>query len=357
VFTTHTPVPAGHDRFPEAAVRAVLGDRVTSDLSALDCWDDGELNMTHLGMFFSRFVNAVSIRHGEVSRAMFPDKPIRSVTNGVHAPTWVAPAMAELFDRHMAGWRRDNAMLRSALGVSLDELEEAHRTSKDGLIELIARRTGVDLDPGALTVGIARRAATYKRLDLLLSDPERLCRIADRSGPLQIVYSGKAHPRDAPGKEAIARVHQQAAALSGSVGFVYLENYSLGVAKALCAGADLWVNTPTRPYEASGTSGMKAALNGVPSLSVLDGWWIEGHVEGATGWSIGDESDQVDDAADARELYDKLEAVIAPLFFERPSSYREVGRLALALNGSYFTTERMVRDYVSIAYDASVCPP
>jgi starch phosphorylase len=357
VFTTHTPVPAGHDRFPEETVRAVLGDPFTSDVARLGCLDGGELNMTHLGMFFSRFVNAVSVRHGEVSRAMFPGQPIRSVTNGVHAATWTAPSVAELFDRHLEGWRANNAMLRSGLALPIDELHTAHQDAKQRLIDLVAERTGVGLDPGAFTLGIARRAATYKRLDLLLREPERLRQVAERIGPLQIVYGGKAHPRDDPGKDAIGRVHDRARALDGSVGFVYLEDYALDVAKVLCAGADLWVNTPIRPYEASGTSGMKAALNGVPSLSVLDGWWVEGGFEGLTGWSVGDDSDAVDDEADAHELYDKLERVITPLFFERPSSYWEVGRSAIALNGSYFTTERMVRDYTTLAYGTEVCPP
>ena len=357
VFTTHTPVPAGHDRFPEPLVRAVLGDPLASELGTLGCLSEGELNMTRLGMFFARFVNAVSVRHGEVSRSMFPGEPIRTVTNGVHGATWVAPSVAELFDRHLEGWRRNNAMLRSALAIPLDELQAAHDTAKTRLVDLVSQRTGVRLDPTAFTLGIARRAAVYKRLDLLLRHPERLRAVADRFGPMQIVYSGKAHPRDDPGKDAIVRVHEQAKALVGSVGFVYLEDYSLEVAKVLCAGADLWVNTPIRPYEASGTSGMKAALNGVPSLSVLDGWWVEGELEGVTGWSIGDRSDPVDDDADAGELYDKLGGVIAPLFFEQPSAFRDVGRFAIALNGSYFNTERMVREYATVAYGASVCPP
>lgn len=350
VFTTHTPVPAGHDRFPEALVAEVLGEPALSELRGLGCVHHGELNMTHLGMRLSRFVNAVALRHGEVSRAMFPGEPIHTITNGVHATTWAAPSMAEVFDRHLEGWRVDNTILRSALGVPVAELDAAHRESKHRLLELVERRAGCRLDPDGLVLGIARRAATYKRLELLLRDPARLSAIAQKFGPIHVVYSGKAHPHDEAGKATIVRLHELARGLDDMVGFAFLEDYSIEVAKVLCAGSDLWVNTPVKPYEASGTSGMKAAMNGVPSLSVLDGWWIEGAVEGVTGWSIGDNSDHADNSEDAAALYEKLEEVIAPLFFGRPSEYGEVRRSAIALNGSYFNTERMVREYEAIAY-------
>jgi glycogen phosphorylase len=350
VFTTHTPVPEGHDEFDEKLVRHVLGQGLARQLSTLGSLAGGQLNMTRLGMQFSRFVNGVSLQHGAVSRSMFPDVPIRSITNGVHARTWVAPPVAVLFDRHLPGWRQDNALLRSASTIPLPELAAAHQDAKRSMVAMVAERAGVSLDPGVLTLGLARRAVPYKRLDLLLRDPEQLRSIAETVGPVQIVYSGKAPPPDEGGRKVILRIFEAAKALRGAVAIVYLENYSLELAGMLCAGTDVWVNTPAKPYEASGTSGMKAALNGVPSLSVRDGWWLEGHVEGVTGWSIGGDEEPSDDATEADELYSKLEKEVASLFYGSPLDFTAVGRGAIALNGSYFTTERMVRQYDALAY-------
>lgn len=347
VFTTHTPVAAGHDRFDVDLVRHVLGDDRMKILGALA---ESELNMTELGMTYSRFVNAVSLRHAEVSRRMFPRAHIGAITNGVHAATWVAPSMAALFDRHLPEWRRDNQSLRYAWAIPLRALEEAHAEAKRSMVQLVAERTGVRLDPRALTLGVARRATRYKRLALLLSNLPRLQQAAETVGPLQIVYAGKAHPQDRAGKAVIARIHQAAKDLGGLVSIVYVADYSLEVAAVLCAGVDVWVNTPAKPYEASGTSGMKAALNGVPSLSVLDGWWLEGHIEGVTGWSIGDRSERSDDAAEADDLYAKFETVIGPLYYEQSDGFSMVRRGAISLNGSFFTTERMVRQYATLAY-------
>ncbi len=354
VFTTHTPVPEGHDTFDEAVVRDVLGEPVLSDLRALGelGGDDRRLNMTTLGMSMSGFVNAVSLRHREVTASMFPRSAIASITNGVHAPTWTAPPMGRLFDRLLPGWRADNTMLRYAWGLPTDQLDEAHASAKRSLLTLVAQRTGSALDPSVLTLGVARRATRYKRLDLLVSDPERLREIAKRAGPLQIVYAGKAHPADEGGKAVIRSIYEAAEALDGEVAVVFLEDYSMTEAALLCAGSDVWVNTPRKSAEASGTSGMKAALNGVPSLSVLDGWWCEGHVEGVTGWSIGDDGTASDDDVEAEDLYAKLGSVIVPLFYGDPGRFIGIRRGAIALNGSFFTSERMVRQYAALAYRA-----
>ena len=349
VFTTHTPVPAGHDRFDEPLVRDVLGEAAAGRLGRLGGLADGELNMTRLGLSCARFANAVSVRHAEVCRAMFPAFPVHAVTNGVHAATWVAPSTAELFDRHIPDWRWDNASLRTCATIPVEEVEAAHRAAKRRMMALVAARTGQHLDPAVLTLGVARRAATYKRLDLLLRDPDRLADVVERAGPLQIVYSGKAHPQDQEGKAVIERLLAAGRELAGQVRVVFVPGYSLEVAAALCAGTDVWVNTPVRPMEASGTSGMKAALNGVPSLSVLDGWWAEGHLEGLTGWSFGGLGEVRDDAADAEALYDKLGSVVAPLYYG--DGLGAVRRSTLALNGSWFTTERMVRQYAVLAYE------
>jgi starch phosphorylase len=350
VFTTHTPVPAGHDVFPLDLVRNVLGDARTQLLERIGCLN-GDLNMTTLALFFSRYINGVAMKHGEVSRGMFPTFPIDAITNGVHALTWTAPSFQQLFDRFMPEWRRDNNYLRYSRGIPLHEIRNTHAECKRNLTAEILRRTGVELDDKVLTLGFARRAAVYKRAPLLFTDLGRLRRIASEVGPLQVVYAGKAHPRDEGGKQIIQDIFRAADALNGDIRVVYLENYDMTLARDLVAGVDVWLNTPLRPLEASGTSGMKAALNGVPSLSVLDGWWIEGHYEGHTGWSIGDGTeDHADPSAEIESLYTKLENVIVPLFYGKPDKFAEVMRSTIAINGAFFNTQRMILQYLSNAY-------
>jgi starch phosphorylase len=351
VFTTHTPVPAGHDKFHWDLVTKVLGPERADLLKASNCCFDGSLNMTYLALRFARYINGVAMRHGEISTGMFPDYPIDAITNGVHAVTWTSPSFAALFDRRIPEWRHDNFYLRYAVGISFHEIAEAHALAKRAMLAEVERRSGVQLSENVFTIGFARRATTYKRQDLLFSDLDRLRGLARQVGQLQVVYGGKAHPQDEGGKDMIRRVFQATGRLEKSVRMVYLENYDMALGKILCAGVDLWLNTPLRPQEASGTSGMKAALNGVPSLSVLDGWWVEGHVEHATGWAIGNDSTNPADASqDAASLYDKLERVILPLYYGKPEAYAKVRRNAIALNGSFFNTQRMVSQYVTNAY-------
>ena len=350
VFTTHTPVPAGMDKFPLDLVRQVLGPDAAGLLGALNVLRDGVLNMTLLALSFSHYINGVSMRNEEISHDMFPNYPIRSVTNGVHAATWASPPFAALFDRHIPPWRNDNHYLRYAVSLPLDEIRQAHLQAKVALLDEVRRRSGVGLDPALMTIGFARSMATYKRADLLFSDLARLKSIARSAGPIQVLYGGKAHPRDEGGKDMIRRVFQAAGALKGSVPLVFLEEYDMRLARLMCSGVDLWLNTPHRPFEASGTSGMKAALNGVPSLSILDGWWVEGHVEGVTGWAIGDLGPDSNPLADAASLYDKLENVILPMFYRRPADYSTIGRWCIALNASFYNTQRMVIQYLENAY-------
>jgi starch phosphorylase len=348
VFTTHTPVPAGHDRFSaEQTIRILGGDR-TARLEQLGCFRDGLLNMTLLALRFSRYANGVAMQHGKVSRAMFPEYPIDSITNGVHAPTWINEPVQNMLDAQIPAWRRDNLYLRNAIDVPESEMLAAHARAKEDLLAEVGARTGLVLNPKVLTLGFARRAATYKRATLLFTDPERLKEIAAKAGGLQILYAGKAHPQDEPGKALIQRVVEDAHKFSNSsLRIVYLENYAWDMGAQLTAGVDVWVNTPRRPYEASGTSGMKAAMNGVPSLSILDGWWIEGCIEGVTGWAI---EDGADDAAEANALYTKLEKAVVPLYCEAPEKWARLMRTTLAFNGSYFNTNRMVKQYVRNAY-------
>jgi starch phosphorylase len=350
VFTTHTPVPAGHDRFQSDLVYRVLGEQRAELLSRMQVLN-GSLNMTELALRLAGFANGVSMRHGEVSRAMFPAYSIEAITNGVHAGTWTAAPFAALYDRTMPAWRRDNSYLRYAIGIPTREIEQAHQETKRELFQQVRWLTGTQLDPAIFTLGFARRATSYKRADLLFTDLDRLKQISRQTGPIQLVCAGKAHPRDEGGKAIIRRIFEAAAALANDVRVVYLENYDMALGKLLCSGTDVWLNTPLRPQEASGTSGMKAALNGVPSFSVLDGWWVEGHIEGVTGWSIGEpNSAENEPNAEVQSLYDKLEHLILPLFYKQPDRFAEVMRSAVAINGSFFNTERMVSQYVRNAY-------
>jgi len=350
IFTTHTPVPAGHDQFPRSLVGQVLGREELALLDEADAWESDALNMTFLALRFSGYVNGVAMRHGEVSRGMFPAYDISAITNGVHAITWTSPAFSELFDSFIPGWRTDNNYLRYAISIPIPSIQKAHAEAKSDLFDEITKSFGVQLDPKLLTLGFARRASTYKRADLLFQDPERLRRIAREVGPIQLVYGGKAHPHDEGGKNLIRRVVGGASSLADVIKTVYVENYDMRWGKLITSGVDLWMNTPMRPQEASGTSGMKAALNGVPSFSVVDGWWAEGHIEGVTGWAIGSSEVAEDPSLEVAALYDKLEREIVPIFYGRPNRYSEVMRYTIALNASFFNTQRMVLQYISNAY-------
>ncbi|MCK4999736.1 MAG: alpha-glucan family phosphorylase, partial [Anaerohalosphaera sp.] len=353
VFTTHTPVAAGHDKFQMDMVRRVLGDHEAFEMQNVFCCD-GELNMTYLALNLSHYVNGVAKKHGEVSRHMFTSYAIDSITNGVHAATWVAKAFQDLFDKHIPGWREDNFSLRYALSIPSQELWEAHSACKKELIDYVNEHTGSGLDEDVLTLGFARRATGYKRADLLFGDLERLRDIAEDVGSIQIIYAGKAHPADQEGKELIERIYSAKRMLAPEIKIAYLENYDFGLGKLLTSGVDVWMNTPLPPMEASGTSGMKAAMNGVVSLSILDGWWIEGCIEGVTGWSIGEpptDPVQPDNRKeDAESLYSKLQYLVVPVFYNDRNRFINMMLHAIALNGSFFNTQRMMQQYVVKAY-------
>src|ERR1700746_2011012 len=357
IFTSHTPVPAAHDQFPAPLVRQLLGEERLALLEQTQALHDGSLNMTYLALRFSGYVNGVAMRHGEVSRGMFPNYDISAITNGVHALTWTSQSFCELFAHYISGWRTDNNYLRYAISIPLEDIREAHAKAKEALFTEIRHRTSVSLDPKAFTIGFARRASTYKRADLLFQDRERLKRIARDVGAIQLVYAGKAHPRDEGGKRLIRRVFDGAASLSEVIHTVYVENYDMHWGRLITSGVDLWLNTPLRPQEASGTSGMKAALNGVPSFSVVDGWWAEGWIEGVTGWAIGNTEIVEDPASEVSTLYDKLERQIIPMFYGTPNRYTEVMTSAIAFNGSFFNTQRMVQQYLANAYMLREVPP
>ncbi len=351
-FTTHTPVPAGHDRFPHEMVASVL-DAESVDLLRKLHDLDGSLNMTHLALHLSLHTNGVSRRHGEVSRRLFAPHPIGAITNGIHAPTWATLALQEVFDRFTPGWRSDSFALRHALKIPNEKIWPAHRHAKRRLLEFVNRETNAGMHVDTFTIGFARRAALYKRADLLFDNLERLLRI-HADFPIQLVYAGKAHPHDQGAKELIRKILQVRDRLKNQIRLIYLENYDIRICRLMVAGVDLWLNTPEPPLEASGTSGMKAALNGVPSLSVLDGWWVEGCIENFTGWSIGKDEYALGISHDrpraADEVYNKLEYVILPLFYQQRDRYIGVMKNCIATNGSYFSTHRMMHEYVTNAY-------
>lgn len=374
IFTTHTPVPAGHDQFPIDLVRRVIGPRedffdmkdmfstelvsriLRSNKSFSDMKEifssESTLNMTYLALNLSHYINGVAKKHGEVSRLMFAGYTIDAITNGVHAGIWVSEPFQELYDRYIPGWRQDNFSLRYALSIPKEEIWKAHLQAKKHLIQYVNRETNAGMEVGVLTLGFARRAATYKRADLLFTDTDRLKNIASKAGPIQVIYSGKAHPQDQGGKELIKRIFQSKEALKKDIKIAYIENYDMALGKMATSGVDAWLNTPQPPLEASGTSGMKAALNGVPSLSVLDGWWIEGCIEGVTGWAIGEEGKEQgpDHSKDTHSLYDKLERLIIPMFYRDRDRFIDVMLHSIAFNGSFFNTHRMVQQYVLNAY-------
>lgn len=349
VFTTHTAVPAGHDQFPLELAERVLGNREVCGLHERVC-HEGRLNMTFLALALSHYVNGVAKKHGEVSQHLFAEYKIDAITNGVHAATWVAPPFAALLDRFIPGWRRDNFNFRYALGIPREEIWKAHLEAKQVLVEYVNREMNAGLDTQMLTIGFGRRATTYKRPDLVFNDLDTLRRLSRNVGQLQMVFSGKAHPNDEAGKRLIQNVIQCARTLRPEINTVFLPNYDMDLARLMTSGVDLWLNTPEPPFEASGTSGMKAALNAVPSLSVLDGWWTEGYIEGLTGWVIGAPNRPDERPADARSLYDTLAEKIIPLFYNDQSRFVEIMRHTIALNGSFFNAQRMLQQYVLNAY-------
>ena len=354
VFTTHTPVAAGHDVFPQDLVLSVLGVHYIP--SAIDAmvFEGGVLNMTRLGLQFSSHINGVAKKHGEVTRELFPGYRIESITNGVYAREWTSAPFRRLFDKYLPGWQSDPFNLRYALSIPTEDIWEAHQEAKYRLIEHLNNNFNAEMNTDFFTIGFARRATAYKRANMLFSDIDRLIRIADKSKGIQIIYAGKAHPADRDSKLMIQHIIGTMRNIGYKIRCVYVPDYDMELAASLVSGVDLWLNTPTRPQEASGTSGMKAALNGIPQFSVLDGWWLEGHIEGVTGWSIGPHPEKGDrgdiDSEDIEDMYTKLEYIILPRFEGDRDQWVKMMRQSISINGSFFNTHRMVQQYVLESY-------
>lgn len=353
VFTTHTPIDAGHDKFSYDLVEEVLGDFVSLEvLKKLGGYD--RLNMTLLALNLSRFVNGVAKRHQKVTTEMFPSYEIHAITNGVHPFTWTCESFQKLYDQFIPGWAYEPSLLVRVDAIPDEKIWQAHKEAKKVLIDHANKVTNVGMDYEVLTIGFARRATEYKRANLLFSDLEKLKKVTLK-GKIQIIFAGKAHPRDYTGKGLIEQIFSNGEKLKDHIKIVYLEDYDMATAAKTVAGVDIWLNTPIPPQEASGTSGMKAALNGVVNFSVLDGWWIEGWIEGVTGWAIGPNfGTQASLAARASleldDLYYKLEYVIIPMFYNRKDEWAKLMKNAIGKIPIYFNSHRMMRRYVTEAY-------
>ena len=352
VFTTHTPIEAGHDKFNYELVSQVLE---TVDLSVLKQYGGKEkLNMTLLALNLSTYVNGVAKRHQEISSKMFTGYEIHAITNGVHSHTWTGEVYRKLFDKYLPGWVIEPELLAKVDLIPDGEIWQAHQQQKQILINYIKDVTNIQLDPEVFTIGFARRATEYKRATLLFSNIERLRKIGRRR-KLQVIFAGKAHPRDEGGKRLIEQIYTYSRQLKGDIEVVYIENYDMDIAAKIVGGVDVWLNTPLRPMEASGTSGMKAAHNGVINFSVLDGWWIEGWIENLTGWSIGPHpKENIDDSMyftkEIEDLYNKLEYVIMPKFYDDRDRWIRLMKNSIGKIAYYFNSHRMMRRYVTEAY-------
>lgn len=353
VFTTHTPVEAGHDKFDYALVHDLMGDYIDSHILKKFGGVD-RLNMTHLALNLSNYINGVAKRHKATSMEMFPGYKIHSITNGVHSFTWTCPSFQKIFDEYMPGWANEPEMLLRVDNSPDGDIWEAHMKAKRNLIDYVNKETNADMDYESLTIGFARRATEYKRTTFLFTDLERL-RKANHKGRIQVVLAGKAHPRDEGGKKAIKKIFEYKRTLKDEIRVAYLQNYDMDLALKMVSGADVWLNTPLPPQEASGTSGMKAAHNGVINFGVLDGWWIEGWIEGVTGWSIGPEPGEKVSYEEARnreleDFYGKMEHIIIPMFYHRRDEWIRMMNNSIGMVASFFNSHRMMRRYVTEAY-------
>lgn len=337
VFTTHTPVPAGHDVY---FGEFLLKYQPDFPIKIPELVENDTVNFTNLALFFSSYANGVSLKHRDVSRRMFPNYKIDAITNGVNSLLWTSPSMASLFDKYLGTWREDNSLLKKAKNIPLGEIKSAHLVAKQKLIAFVKNKTGQEFQEDVLTITFARRFAPYKRPTLLLTDLEKLKALHKNVGRLQIIYAGKAHPDDEVGKTLISEVNKRLQKISSTIKVAFLENYNLDMAKFLVAGSDIWLNNPALPNEASATSGMKAAHNGIPQISTFDGWWPEGYVKNKTGWTI----------KEAEDFYLILQEQVIPLYYNRPDKWLELMRNVISINAAYFNTDRVVSEYIKKAY-------
>jgi len=353
VFTTHTPVNSAFDKFPydlfSEVFQAGIPDKILGAFGGSE-----QLNMTLLALNLSKYTNGVTEAHMEYSRQLFPGYHIQEITNGIHSYTWTSPHFRRLYDEYIKRWANEPELLVRVDVIPNEELWEAHMKAKQDLLDFVQINSGIKMDSDVLTLGFARRATEYKRATLIFSDLERLREVQNK-GKIQLIFAGKAHPKDEGGKSLIRDIYGFIEGLKGEIKIAYLENYNIEMAGKLTSGVDVWLNTPLSPYEASGTSGMKAAHNGVVNFSILDGWWIEGCVEGFTGWAIGPFPNQISDERERKkreiaDLYNKMEYLIIPKFYEQRDDWINMMKNSIGKIAYYFNSHRMMRSYATDAY-------
>lgn len=338
VFTIHTSIKAAQDIL---AAETIIKNIPDFPVNLPGITKENKISLTDVGVYFSNYVSGVSLSHKNVLEKIFPDIDVHAVTNGVRALTWTAPEFQALYDKYIPGWRMSSSFLVEANSIPLSDLWQAHQKAKERLLDYITQKQEIFLKAKTFTIGFARRFTAYKRPLMLLTDIDRLLSIHQEVGKIQIIYAGKAHPNDLDGKKMIKEIYRIKEANRDKIDIVFLEDYEMSIAKLMVAGVDLWLSNPLPPNEASGTSGMKAAHNGVPQLSTFDGWWVEGYIKDKTGWLIEGES---------ADLYNILEQEIIPMYYNNPETYQRLMRSTISLSASVFSSERALRKYNGQAY-------
>jgi starch phosphorylase len=346
LFTTHTPVAAGHDRFDSELVRALVPPAMRNIIEG--AVGLGTLNMSHLAAHYARAMNGVSKTNAKVAEPLFPGREIAGLTNGVHHRKWCLPVMAALFDTQLPGWRETPELLAGADSICSDALARARGEAKIELCDYTNASTRSALRADRLTLGFARRMTPYKRGNLLFHNEDRLMEAAEAVGGLQIVFAGKSHPKDGDGQAILKLIFERAKRSGGLIRVALIPDYSMWHGRLLTGGVDLWLNNPIRPLEASGTSGMKASLQGVPNLSILDGWWVEGCQAGVNGFTFGGAKAERDDRGDSEGLYACLIDEVAAVWAD--DERRSAMQKAAIATAAEFTSERMVGDYAERFY-------
>lgn len=347
LFSTHTPILAGHKVYQISDLIPYFEEKELDYIRSFSKDNGSTLNLTLFCLDHAGFTNGVAKRHMEVSQNMYPGHKINFITNGIHSSTWVGSRKGVLFDKYLPGWRGDTTLLRGCYNINNFELENAHLESKEDLKAMILETTGHDnFQTHTFTIGFARRIDPYKRHDFIVRNLPRLQQLAAKFDGLQLVIAGKAYPGNG-GEDSVLNSLLEKMAQNGSpqLKIYFIPDYSMDISRIMVSGSDLWLNNPIKPLEACGTSGMKAQLNGVPNISTLDGWWVEGHLEDVTGWSIGDSVPGTNERAEQDELFWKLEYNILPTFYTDSAKWIRIMKNCIALNGVYFSAQRMVNEY------------
>jgi starch phosphorylase len=346
VFTTHTPLLGGHTRLPLEWLQNICKPEQLQKIPREAFEDNYNINLTRLALTLADYSNAVSSKHQEVSQEMFPEHSIDYITNGIHSPTWVSNSIDKVLKSYFPSWQIHPEILRYVEGIPAKEIQEAHQVNKDIFAKYLQAQPNIDFLPDAFTIGFARRATEYKRAHLIFSDIERLKKLAEKYKGINIVFAGKAYHTDIVGFDIIKRILTIAKENNNEYfKIIYLPNYSIEMAKLLVSGVDVWLNTPRISYEASGTSGMKASLNGVLNISTYDGWWPESGIHNVNGWTISGN----DEYQEINSMYDNINNAI-DIFYNDRDKFSKMQRSAISLIGSYYNTQRMVLEYIRKGY-------